>query len=51
MAYRESAEALGMNRYSAVASSIGRLKILCQENKPIRHLEERIQQKMTLNQT
>ena len=51
MAYREIAEALGMNHYSAVASSISRLKTLCQENKHIRRLENKIQQKMTLNQT
>jgi len=45
MAYREIAEALGMNHYTAVASSIRRLKILCQENQHIRRLENTIQQK------
>ena len=51
MAYGEIAEALGMNHYSAVASSIRRLKILCQENTQIRRLEESIRQEITLNQT
>ena len=51
MAYREIAEALGMNHYSAVASSIRRLKILCYENEHIRRLEKRIRQNITLNQT
>jgi len=51
MAYREIAEALGMNHYSAVASSIRRLKTLCQENKHIRRLEESIRLEMKLNQT
>jgi len=34
-----------MDHYSAVASSIRRLKILCQENQHFRRLENKIQKK------
>ena len=51
MTYRDIAEALGMNHYSAVASSIRRLEKLCAENKHIRRMEKRIRQEITLNQT
>ena len=51
MAYREIAEALGMNHCSAVVSIIRRLKILCQENKHLQRLENKIQHEMALNQT
>ena len=44
-------EAVRMNHYSALASSIRRLKTLCQENKHIRRLEESIRLEMKLNQT
>ena len=36
-----------MNHYSAVASSIRRLKLLCQENKHIRRLEDSVRQEMS----
>ena len=49
--YREIAEALGMNHCSAVVSIIRRLKILCQENKHLRRLENKIQHEMAQNQT
>ena len=51
MAYREIAEALGMNHYSAVASSTRHLNILCHENKHIRRLKKRIRQEMPPAQT
>jgi len=51
MTYRDIAEALGMNHYSAVASSIRRLEKLCEENKHIRRMEKRIRQEIALNQT
>ena len=51
MVYREINEALGMNHYSAVASSIRRLNIPCQKNKHILRLKKRIWQEMTAAQT
>jgi hypothetical protein len=51
MTYRKIAEALGMNHYSAVASSIRHLEKLCEKNKHIRRMEKRIRQEITLNQT
>ena len=51
MAYREIAEALGMNHYSAVASSLRRLGRLCRESEEIRRLERAIRNSLTQNQT
>jgi len=51
MTYRDIAEALGMNHYSAVASSIRRLDLLCRQSRHIRRMEKRIGQDITLNQT
>ena len=45
MVYREIAEALGINHYSAVASTVRRLELLCREDKHIRRLKANIQQK------
>ncbi|MDT8410551.1 MAG: transposase [Wenzhouxiangellaceae bacterium] len=44
LTYREIAEALGMNHYSAVASSIRRLERLCRETKQVRQLLQTIRQ-------
>jgi len=51
MTYREIAAVLKMNHYSAVASSLRRLKQLCRENKRIRRLENAIQHQLTQDQT
>lgn len=45
LTYREIAEALGMNHYSAVASSLRRLERLRQNREEIYELEQPIQQK------
>jgi len=42
---------LRMNHYSAVASSLRRLKQLCRENRRIRRLERAIQHQLTQDQT
>jgi len=51
LTYREIAEALGMNNYSAVASSIRRLKRLCRGNKKLNKLERALRQQITQDQT
>ena len=51
MTYREIAKALGMNHYSAVASSIRRLERLCLEEQQVRQLERVIGEQITLSQT
>ena len=51
MTYREIAKALGMNHYSAVASSIRRLERLCLEEQQVRQLERVIREQLTLNET
>ncbi len=51
LTYREIAEALGMNHYSAVASSIRRLEWLRQERTQVHQLELAIRKQMTQSQT
>jgi len=51
LTYRQIAEALGMNHYSAVASSIRRLERLCRDNKQLKKLERVLRQQMTQGQT
>jgi hypothetical protein len=51
LTYREIAEVLGMNHYSAVASSIRRLERLRRENKELNKLERVIRRQMTQSQT
>jgi chromosomal replication initiation ATPase DnaA len=46
LTYRAIADALGMNHYSAVASSLRRLELLCRESAEIRELEQALWQKM-----
>lgn len=50
LTYREIAEALGMNHYSAVASSLRRLERLRRESKQIRKLEQSIWRNVTKRQ-
>jgi len=50
LTYREIAEVLGMNHYSAVASSIRRLERLRRENKQLNKLERVLRQQMTHDQ-
>lgn len=51
LTYREIAEMLGMNHYSAVASSIRRLERLRRESKQLNQLEHSLRQQMTQSQT